>query len=126
MTRAFAPKQDAATLKKYFNTAKRFLAYLDRVGTSRNHHFTVEGDGHTQTLEQSIELTDEQLKAWSSVRRLARQVPASSDVIIAVRLRDELVRTYMDAPYRLPYWCSTVTLAARKLLRYVKCQAVNI
>jgi superfamily II DNA helicase RecQ len=93
-TRAFAPKKDAATLKTYFNTAKCFLAYLERVGTSRRCHFTVEDDA-TQTPEQIIELTDEQLKTWQSVRRLARQELACSDETVAVRLRDELVRMWM-------------------------------
>ena len=94
-TRAFAPKKDATTLKAYFTVIKRFLVYLDRVGTSRDHHFSIDADSKGTVPEEVMELTHEQLTTWHSIRRLARQEIAQDDDSFAVRLRDELVKMWM-------------------------------
>lgn len=64
-TRAFAPRKDATTLKTYFHTSKRFLAYLDRVGASRHDHFNIEPGSGGTAPEEVIELTKEQLSSWT-------------------------------------------------------------
>lgn len=92
-TRAFAPKKDATTLKTYFSTAKRFLAYLDRVAVGRHHHFSIEPDSNGTAPEEIMELTDRQLTTWQTVRRLARQEAAPGSG--TTELRDELVKAWM-------------------------------
>ena len=94
-TGAFAPKKDATTLKTYFHTAKRFLAYLDRVGASRHDHFDVEPGSGGAAPEEVIELTEEQLSSWTSVRRLARRSTTCDGEAIRTQLRDELLRSWI-------------------------------
>ena len=60
-TRSFDPNKGPGALKAYFKLAKQFIAYLDRVATSRGYHFSESGEEGTHRPEDVMELSDEQL-----------------------------------------------------------------
>lgn len=72
-TRAFDHQKEPRSLKKYFQLAKRSLAYIDRVACGRDFHFTIEQHGETSRPEDVMEPTLEQRQMWHAIRRLGRE-----------------------------------------------------
>ena len=65
------------------------------MATGRDYHFSADSEDPTQRPEDVIELNHAQLKTWHSIRRLARQREAKSNVDSEDGLKDELVEMCM-------------------------------
>ena len=94
-TRAFDPRKEASTLRTYFRLAKQFLAYFDRVATSRDYHFSANPEEENHRPEDIIELTGEQLTTWRSIRRLAQQGEMHADATSKDDLKGKIVELWM-------------------------------
>jgi len=95
-TRPFDPSKEPRTLNTYFKLAKQFLSYVDRVAIAREHYFSADAETEMRRPEDAIELSEEQLQMWHSIRRLAQQM--HSGCVEGGRegdLKDELVRMWI-------------------------------
>ncbi|KAI7064978.1 hypothetical protein KC365_g12451, partial [Hortaea werneckii] len=69
----------AASLKKYFSTAKRALAYFDRIVAGEDYLFGVESEEDSLRPEDYVTPTQGQLDVWSAACTLAKDEIADED-----------------------------------------------
>ncbi|KAI6845387.1 hypothetical protein KC323_g9619, partial [Hortaea werneckii] len=93
--RPFDPYKEPKTLTKYFSTAKRVLAYFDRIVAGEDYFFTAESDEDRLRPEDHVSPTQEQLDVWSAACTLARDGIAADDEQKTAELQSRLLEFWM-------------------------------
>ncbi|TKA62502.1 hypothetical protein B0A55_10993 [Friedmanniomyces simplex] len=92
--RPFDPYKEPGTLKTYFGTALRALAYFDRVAATPEYFFSPDTED-SRRPEDSMKPTEEQLEAWREVHMLARSALSHEHKADEERLKNSLLEFWM-------------------------------
>lgn len=93
-TRPFEPCKNVGTLRTYFRPAKQLVAYIYRVASNRDYHFTADSDD-VRRPEDVMALTSEQARVWRSIRRLTREAQGKDRPEPSPELHDQLLEQWM-------------------------------
>ncbi|KAI7206681.1 hypothetical protein KC365_g17003 [Hortaea werneckii] len=93
--RPFDQYKEPKTLTTYFSTAKRVLAYFDRIVAGEDYFFTPESDEDRLRPEDHVNPTQEQLDVWSAACALARDEIAADDEQKTDELQSRLLKFWM-------------------------------
>ncbi|KAI7184618.1 hypothetical protein KC316_g7665 [Hortaea werneckii] len=88
-------KKEPASLKKYFSTAKRALAYFDRIVAGEDYFFSTKSKEDSLRPEDHVSPAQEQLDVWSAAYTLAQDEIADDDEQKDDELKSRLLEFWM-------------------------------
>lgn len=94
-TRPFDQYKEPKTIKTYFSTAKRVLAYFDRVAAGEDYFFSAESDEERYRPEDHVEPTQKQLDVWLAACTLAKDELPDKDEEKQEGLKSRLLEFWM-------------------------------
>lgn len=93
--RPFDQYKEPKTLKTYFSTAKRVLAYFDRIAAGEDYFFSAKSEEESFRPEDHVDPTQKQLDVWLAVCTLAKHEIPDDDEETQDELKSRLLEFWM-------------------------------